>query len=232
MVSRSGKTLSAYSGVKLKAVWCILASFLTVLVIWSWARTIVDFRKQVNLFLACQGFASNVSSHNILYLGSFSWFCFLQGLTDDLEIPPCMMLLICVMSCRFFISLDIWPFKASSILVILIFTICHVWLDKELVVLHIIWWLYLWQHLQLSWRFQFSSLIMSDLMKNWWFFQSFSVFTLELIFNSHGDFSFHHLPWLSWWRIVGSLWLHNWPLTIYNSCLTFFEPLMLSDKTK
>ena len=181
-------------------------------------------------FLACQGFASNVSFHNILYLGTFSCFWFLQGLTDDLETPPCMMVLICVMSCHFFISLDNWPFKASSILVMLISTICHVWLNKKLVVLHIIWWLYLWQHLQFSWRFQFSSLIMSDLMKNWWFFQSFSVFTLELIFNSHGDFSFHHLPWLSWWRIVGSLWLHNWPLTVYNSSLTFFEPLMLSDK--
>ena len=130
----------------------------------------------------------------------------------------------------FFMSLDIWPFKASSILVMLIFIICHVWLDEELVVLHIILWLYLWQHLQLSWRFQFSSLIMSDLMKNWWSSQSFSVFTLELIFNSHGDFNFHHLPWLSWWRIVGSLWLHSWPLTVYNSSLTFFEPLMLSDK--
>lgn len=141
-----------------------------------------------------------------------------------------------------------------------IFITYHVWLDKELLVLPIFMYFYLRQLLQFSWRFWFSSLALSDLMKsqcfswswsdftldslfqfswgfqlsslamshlmrNWWFYQSFDVFTSDSPFNSPEGINFYHMPSLSQWKIVGSLWLNNWLLTTSAIFLLYFLTL-------
>ena len=85
-----------------------------------------------------------------------------------------------------------------------IFITYHVWLDKELLVLPIFMYFYLRQLLQFSWRFWFSSLALSDLMKSQCFSWSWSDFTLDSLFNFLEDFNCHHLPCLTWWGIDGS----------------------------
>ena len=74
-----------------------MQDFWLCLAIWSWSHTIVDFRKELNLFLACQGFAFDVSFNVMPYLATCSRFAFYRvyliivirnpPLHDDINLP-------------------------------------------------------------------------------------------------------------------------------------------------